>query len=210
MYAAKAFREERLPVLHEFIRQYSFASVISNGREGMRASHVPLILDSSRSPQGHLIGHVARANPQWRAFAECDEVLVIFQGPQAYISPNWYPSKQEHGKVVPTWNYLAVHAYGSVRVFEDPASLRGMLEALTDQHEAAQPAPWSVSDLPEGYIDDAMRSIVGFEVSLSRIEGIWKMSQNRSDADRLGAAAGLMQGGEVEVAELIRCPGEDE
>ena len=210
MYAAKSFRENRLPVLRDFIRENAFAAVVTNGADGMLASHVPLILDATHGTHGRLLGHVARANPQWRDLAEADEVLAIFQGPQAYISPTWYPSKQENGKVVPTWDYLAVHAYGPARVFEDAASLRELLETLTDQHEASQAAPWSVSDAPEDYVEDAMRAIVGFELSLSRIEGIWKMSQNRSREDRTGAAIGLRQSGEHEVADLIERLGGDE
>jgi len=210
MYAPKSFRENRLPVLHDFIRENAFASVVTNGADGMRASHVPLILDATHGTHGRLFGHVARANPQWRDLAEADEVLAIFQGPQAYISPTLYPSKKEHGKVVPTWDYLAVHAYGPARVFEDAASLRELLESLTDKHESAQNIPWKVSAAPDGYIEDAMRAIVGFELSLSRIEGIWKMSQNRSREDRAGAAAGLRQGGEHEVADLIERLGGDE
>lgn len=209
MYAAKSFREERLPVLHEFMRENSFATLVTTDKGGMRASHVPLILDETSGDTGRLVGHVARANPQWRDLADADEVLVIFQGPQAYISPGWYASKQEHGKVVPTWNYLAVHAYGKPRVFEDVASLREMLDALTTQHEASQTAPWKVSDAPEEYIEDAMRGIVGFELSLTRIEGTWKMSQNRSAADRAGAAEGLREGGDAAVADLVDSLGED-
>lgn len=208
MYAAKSFREERLPVLHDFMRQNGFAALVTAGNEGMRASHVPLILDTTAGSHVRLIGHVARANPQWRDLVDAEEVLVIFQGPQAYISPGWYASKQEHGKVVPTWNYLAVHAYGKPRVFEDTASLREMLEVLTRQHEAGQPVPWKVSDAPAGYIEDAMRAIVGFELSLTRIEGTWKMSQNRSTADRAGTAAGLRKGGDDVVADLVDSLGE--
>jgi transcriptional regulator len=193
MYAAKSFREDRLSVLHDFIVEHSFAAVVSQGSQGMLASHVPLILDRTRGPKGALRGHFARANSHWQSLADV-EVLSIFQGPHAYISPSWYASKKEHGRVVPTWDYLAVHAYGTARVFDDAKELRTLLEGLTDQNEANRPASWKVADAPDAYIEDAMRAIVGFELTLTRIEGIWKMSQNRPAADRAGAAAGLREG----------------
>lgn len=207
MYAPAPFREERLPVLHEFIRDHGFASLITSGPDGIQASHVPLILDQS----GALWGHLARANPQWRDLTAADEVLAIFQGPQAYISPSWYPAKQEHGRVVPTWDYLAVHAYGRPRVFEDAASLRSLLETLTDQHESKRPEPWKVSDAPAEYIEAAARAIVGFELTVTRIEGVWKMSQNRSRADQAGTVAGLMEGSAMdqEVAGWIERLGDE-
>lgn len=179
MYAPKSFRENRLPVLHDFIRENAFASVVTNGSDGMRASHVPLILDAAHGTHGRLFGHVARANPQWRDLAEAAEVP-------------------------------AVHAYGPAWVFEDAASLRELLESLTDKHESAQNIPWKASAAPDDYIEDAMRAIVGFELSLSRVEGVWKMSQNRSSEDRAGAAIGLRQGGEHEVADLIERLGGDQ
>ena len=209
MYAAKSFREDRLSVLHDFIVEHSFAAVVSQGPQGIEASHVPLILDRALEPKGSLRGHFARANSHWRSLAG-GEVLCIFQGPHAYITPTWYASKREHGRVVPTWDYLAVHAYGTARIFEDANELRTLLEALTDQHEANRPAPWKVGDAPGEYIEDAMRAIVGFELTLTRIEGIWKMSQNRPAADRAGAAAGLREGSPMDeqVAEWIERLGE--
>ena len=209
MYAAKSFREDRLSVLQDFIVENSFATVVSQGPQGIEASHVPLILDRTQGPKGMLRGHFARANAHWQALAD-GEVLCIFQGPHAYITPSWYASKREHGRVVPTWDYLAVHAYGVARVFDDAKELRTLLEALTSQHEANRPAPWKVTDAPAEYIEDAMRAIVGFELTLSRIEGIWKMSQNRPAADRAGAVAGLRAGSPLDeqVAEWIERLGE--
>jgi transcriptional regulator len=170
-----------------------------------------LILDAAASPSGVLYGHVARANPHWQSLSD-GEVLAIFQGPHAYISPAWYPSKREHGRVVPTWDYIAVHAQGHARVFDDAQSLRKLLDALTQQQESSRPTPWKVSDAPDDYIEDAMRAIVGFELTLTRIEGIWKVSQNRPAADRAGAATGLREGGPLdrEVADWIERLGEGE
>ena len=209
MYAASSFREDRLPVLHDFIRERPFAVLVSHGAAGLQASHVPLVLGSGESPFGVLHGHLARANPHWQSLADA-EVLAIFQGPHAYISPSWYPSKQEHGRVVPTWNYLAVHAHGRARVFDDAQSLRAILDSLTDQQEASRPAPWKVGDAPDDYIENAARGIVGFELTLTRVEGIWKASQNRPPDDRAGAAAGLRQGSPMdqEMAEWIERLGE--
>jgi transcriptional regulator len=209
MYAASSFREDRLPVLHNFIREHPFAVVVSQSAQGLQASHVPLILDEAQGPSGVLYGHVARANPHWQSLADA-EVLAIFQGPHAYISPSWYPSKQEHGRVVPTWNYLAVHAHGPARVFDDAQSLHTLLESLTDHQESRRSTPWRVGDAPDDYIENAMRAIVGFELTLARVEGIWKVSQNRPPADRAGAAAGLREGGPLdhEVAEWIERRGE--
>lgn len=204
MYAASSFREERLPVLQQFMRDHPFACLVSHGAHGIQASHVPLILDESQGSVGTLHGHVARANPHWQSLAD-GEVLAIFQGPHAYISPSWYASKKEHGRVVPTWNYLAVHARGQARVFDDAKSLRAILEALTDQQESKRAVPWKVSDAPDDYIENASRAIVGFELTLTRLEGIWKMSQNRPDPDRAGAVAGLRQGAATDrdVAEYV-------
>jgi transcriptional regulator len=209
MYAAKSFREDRLSVLHDFIVEHSFATVVSQGPKGIDASHVPLILDRTQGPHGVLRGHFARANPHWQALTG-GEVLSIFYGPHAYISPSWYASKEEHGRVVPTWDYLAVHAHGTARIFDDAQELRALLETLTDQHESSRPEPWRVTDAPDEYIEDAMRAIVGFELTLTRIEGIWKMSQNRPAADRAGAASGLRQGSAMdqEVADWIDRLGE--
>lgn len=209
MYAAKSFREDRLSVLQDFIVEQPFATVVSQAPRGLQASHVPLILDRTQGPNGVLRGHFARANSHWRSLAD-GEVLSIFHGPQAYITPSWYAAKKEHGRVVPTWDYLAVHAYGAARVFDDAKELRPLLEALTDQHEANRPAPWKVADAPDEYIDAAMQAIVGFELTLTRIEGIWKMSQNRPAADRAGAVEGLRSGSPMDrqVADWVERLGE--
>ncbi|HVV95189.1 MAG TPA: FMN-binding negative transcriptional regulator [Hyphomicrobiales bacterium] len=191
MYIPADFREERLPVLHDFIAANGFAPVVTQGAEGLEASHLPWLIDRAAGPFGTLRAHLARANRHWRRIADGADALVIFGGPNAYVSPSWYPSKAEHGRVVPTWNYIVVHVRGRARIVEDRAWLRDFLPALTARHEAGRPAPWAVSDAPADYVEDMMGAIVGIEVPITAIEGKWKLSQNRPVADRRGTAAGL-------------------
>lgn len=190
MYLPPAFREDRIEVLHTAIRELAFASLVTHGPDGLDASHIPLHLLPQPGPLGTLIGHVARANPQWRE-ARSLPALAIFLGPHAYVSPDWYPNKQATGADVPTWNYIAVHVHGTLERIDDPAAVRDMLERLTDQHEAARPRPWHVSDAPADTIDQQQRHIVGLRLTITRLEGKWKLSQNRNAADREGARAGL-------------------
>jgi transcriptional regulator len=167
----------------------------------------PYLLDDTASPFGTLRCHLSRANPQWRAFAAADEVLVVFTAADAYVSPSWYPSKRdEHGRVVPTWNYATVQARGHPRLVEDQAWLKAHVSALTDSQEAQQPQPWSVEDAPAGYIEAQLRGIVGVEIEILRIEGKVKASQNRPEADRIGVVEGLeaQGGGATEMARLMR------
>ncbi len=167
---------------------------------------MPLVLHSNVSERGTLRGHVAKANQFWKNFDASVEVLAIFQGPHHYISPTWYPSKKEHGKVVPTWNYAVVHAYGPVRVFEDADWLFEHLQALTSRHEADRDHPWAVTDAPDDYVARALRGIVGFEFPITRMEGKWKFSQNRAEKDREGVVQGLKIEGSpssIQVADLI-------
>jgi transcriptional regulator len=160
-----------------------------------RADHIPFLFDATKGPHGTLLAHVSRANPVWRHLGRS---LVVFHGPQAYVSPNWYASKADHGKVVPTWNYAVVHVHGTARAVEDRDELLALITRLTATHEQGQAHPWQVSDAPADYIDKLLRAIVGIEITVERIEGRWKMSQNRSEADRAGVAAGLQQiGSEV-------------
>lgn len=187
------FREERIDVLHGFIRKYNFASLVTMGSSGIIASHVPLILDASAGRHGTLRGHLSRANPQWRDLTEQVDALAIFSGPHHYISPSWYASTKEHGRVVPTWNYAAVHAYGRLRLYDDRQRLLRNVQDLTDTHEANFPQPWKVSDAPEEYIEGLLHAIVGIEMAIERIEGKWKVSQNRPRVDREGVAAALRQ-----------------
>jgi transcriptional regulator len=195
MYLPAQFREERVDVLHEAIRGTGLATLVTLGSEGLEASHVPMLLEPSPSPRGTLIGHVARANPQWRRLAAGTEALAIFLGPEAYVTPDWYATKRQTGKVVPTWNYVAVHAYGPLEVFDDVERLRALVTRLTERHEAGRPSPWAVSDAPEEYVRAMLDGIVGFALPIARLEGKWKMSQNRPAADRAGVVAGLTREG---------------
>jgi transcriptional regulator len=187
--------EDRLEVQHALINAHPFGVLVTLGEGGLVANHIPFILDGVAGPLGTLRGHVARANGQWRDFRRDVEALVIFQGPQSYITPSWYATKQETGKVVPTWNYAVVHAYGALRAIEDANWLRDQIEALTVMQEGGRTAPWAVSDAPGPFIDAMMKAIVGIEIGITRIEGKWKVSQNRPAADREGVAGGLRADG---------------
>lgn len=191
MYTPPHFKEDRIEVLHEAIRRTGLGILVSLGPDGLIASHVPMLLDAGRGPNGTLVGHLAKANAQGRHGDPAIPSLAIFQGVEAYITPNWYAAKQEHGKVVPTWNYVAVHAYGPLAFFDDKERLREVVTRLTDHHEAANERPWAVSDAPESFVEAHMKGIVGFELPIERIEGKWKMSQNRPAADKPGIVAGL-------------------
>ena len=198
MYIPPYFKEARIEVLHGLIRAQKLAAVVTSGPKGMIASHIPLVLDPNPAPFGTLRGHLARANPQWRDFSPDIPALVIFSGPQSYISPSWYASKQEHGRVVPTWNYAVVHAYGHLALFEDKERLRRNVEDLTRMNEASFPEPWQVDDAPAEYVDGLLAAIIGIEIPIDRLEGKWKMSQNRPAADRTGVVEGLRS-----VADLV-------
>ncbi len=193
MYQVAAFREERIDVMHALIRMHPLATLVTSADGVLEANHLPLLIDPSPAPYGTLRGHVARANPLWRQAHADREVLAIFQGPQAYVTPSWYPSKRETGEVVPTWNYAVVHAHGPMVVHDDRDWVRGLVSQLTAQQEAAQPQPWSINDAPAGYIERMLGAIVGIEIPLTRLEGKWKVSQNRREADRSGVMAGLAE-----------------
>ena len=186
MYLPKSFHIEDRPELQAFMRAYNFASLVTQHAGAPFASHLPFMLDGERGPHGTLLAHMARANPQWRDFAAGGEVLVMFQGPHAYISPAWYETHPS----VPTWNYAVVHAYGVARIVEDHATLHHMLEMLVDTHEAAFAQPWRM-ELPQDYLDKMMRAIVGFEIEITRLEGKLKLSQNRSEHDQQRVVAAL-------------------
>jgi transcriptional regulator len=207
MYLPKHFEEARVEVLHGLIRAHPFGALVTLAAHGLEANHVPFEIDPDPAPFGTLRGHVARANPVWREPARGADALVIFQGPQIYVSPSWYPSKQEGGKVVPTWNYVLVHAYGTLRAIDDAAWLRAFVEKLTDRHESARPDRWHVTDAPADYVDQMVGAIVGIEVPIARLVGKWKVSQNRPAADRAGVIAALeAEGGETAraMAALVR------
>lgn len=192
MYTPAAFAETDLERLFDFIEAHPLATLVSASPEGAPvATHLPLLLDREAGAHGMLTGHVARANDQHRQLASGRPALVIFTGADAYVTPAWYASKREHGRVVPTWNYVAVHAQVTPRVIEDPAWLRTHVEALTARHEVGRDVPWKVNDAPAAYVEAQLRGIVGVELAIGRLEGKWKMSQNRPDADIAGVVEGL-------------------
>ncbi len=203
MYQVAAFREERIDVMHALMRSHRLASLVTCIDGAIEANHLPLLIDPSPAPYGTLRGHVARANPLWRqcngSEAANREVLAIFQGPQAYVTPSWYPSKRETGEVVPTWNYAVVHAYGPLVVHDDRDWVRDLVSRLTVEQEAALPQPWGIQDAPAEYIDRMLKAIVGIEMPIVRLEGKWKVSQNRREADRAGVFAGYMESADPQV-----------
>jgi transcriptional regulator len=189
MYLPKHFEQLDRDALVALMRERPLATLVVAKADGPTADLIPLEYVADASPHGTLRGHVARANPMWKHVGA--QALAVFTGPEAYISPGWYPSKREHGKVVPTWNYTMVQARGTLRVHDDAPWLRALVGRLTDRHEAAQPQPWSVNDAPDDYVQQMLRAIVGIEIELVSLVGKWKVSQNRSAADREGVASGL-------------------
>jgi transcriptional regulator len=201
MYLPPAFAETRIPFLHDEIRAAGLATLVTLTEDGLIASHVPLLLSPEPAPLGTLIGHLARPNPQARG--AIGEALAIFPGPDGYITPSYYATKRETGKVVPTWNYTAIHAYGTLRFIDDRAALLDIVTRLTNRHESPRAAPWSVTDAPDDFVQGMLNGIIGFELTLTRIEGKWKMSQNRPEADRAGVVAGLREDGRPDLARQV-------
>ena len=191
MYIPRANQETRIPILHQLIRSQPLAALVTMSSGGLFASHLPMVLEEAGDAPGILRAHVSRANLQWRDLDSSVEALAIFSGPQHYISPTWYPGKLEDGKDVPTWNYVVVHAYGPLKVIEEKEWLMHHLEQLTNQSEAKAAAPWKVSDAPADFIHSLLNGIIGFELPIRRLEGKWKVSQNRSDRDKQGVIEGL-------------------
>ncbi|WP_207284980.1 MULTISPECIES: FMN-binding negative transcriptional regulator [unclassified Pseudomonas] len=207
MYNPSGFAIKDLHELQQQILDTRLAVVITHDEQGLQASHLPLLFSPDQGPNGTLYGHFARANPHWKALQNGAEALVIFAGADAYISPGFYPSKAEHGKVVPTWNYVAVHAYGTAEVFTDADRLLNLVSALTDRHEAGRAQPWTVAEAPADYIDGMLKAIVGFALPIQRLEGKRKLSQNRSTADIAGVREGLAASPDVHdqaLAHLMR------
>ena len=202
MYQPSAFREERLEVLHALIRAHPLATLITSGTDGLIANLAPFIVVND-GEKGMLRAHIAKANDQVNALRAGSETLVVFQGPEAYITPSWYASKKEHGRVVPTWNYVVVQVRGKPHVIDDAAWLRAQIGALTSSQEGRRSEPWSVSDAPEPFIDGQIQAIIGVEIPILTIEGKWKVSQNRSAADREGVSEGLKAAGNEEMARLV-------
>jgi transcriptional regulator len=204
MYIPPQFDEQRPDVLHRAMHDHPLAMVVTLSAGTLDANHLPLEFDAAAGPRGTLRGHVSRANPLWRDASREVETLAVFQGPQAYISPSWYASKADAGKVVPTWNYVVVHAHGRIRFMEDGDWLLAHLTRMTNRFEAGRAEPWHVTDAPADFIQGLLKGIVGFELEVTRLAGKWKMSQNRNDADRRGVVEGLTttEGGSA-VARLI-------
>lgn len=203
MYVPAAFAEERLSELVSFLKEHPFGLLITMGQSALDATPIPFFAEE-QGGRVILRGHVARANPVWREARTDVESLVVFQGPHAYVTPSWYATKQESGKVVPTWNYLVVQARGALRVHEDHAWLRAQIGALTRQQEAAEAAPWAVEDAPPDFIDKMLGGIVGLEIACSSLIGKWKLSQNRPEPDRVGVQRGLEGRGSDAASELAR------
>ena len=212
MYLPSLFEETRIEVLAGLIHEHPLATLITQNDAGLVANHIPIEFDPAPAPFGILRGHVARANPVWRETVAGSEVLLVFQGPSAYVTPAWYATKKQTGKVVPTWNYAVVHARGPLVVRDDPVWLRAFLEKLTDRHESGRTAPWKVGDAPEDFIRSQLRAIVGIEIPLTGLSGKWKMSQNRPPADREGVIRGLRERGgpsDAQIADGVRRGGRD-
>jgi transcriptional regulator len=206
MYIPKLHEETDLGVLHALMRAHPLGTWATQGDGEIIVNHVPFVLDPSRGPYGLLRCHVARANGAWQLFSKTVPSVVVFHGPNAYVSPSWYPSKQDDGRVVPTWNYTVVHAHGIPAIVEDQAQLIRHLTELTASHEENQAVPWQLADAPAAFIEQMSRHIVGIEIPISRIFGKWKVSQNRSSADRVGVVAGLRGNNDKpsrEIADLV-------
>ena len=204
MYLPRHFEESRVEVMRALIQEHPLGVLVTLGSNGLNANHIPIEVDPEPAPLGTLRGHVARANPVWRDHVADVEALVVFQGPAGYVTPSWYPTKRQTGKVVPTYNYAVVHAYGPLRIVEDAAWLRNLVGRLTDRFEATRSEPWQVTDAPAGYIDAQLRAIVGIEIPLTRLLGKWKVSQNKSAEDRAGVAEALLAGDHPDAAALAQ------
>ncbi|GAB3185213.1 FMN-binding negative transcriptional regulator [Hydrogenophaga aquatica] len=204
MYLPAHFAETRPEELHRVIREHPLGMLVTPGEAGMDADHIPFEFDPGAGAHGVLTAHVARANPLWQRCPTGTQVMVVFRGAQAYISPSWYPSKHEAHRQVPTWNYEAVHVHGTLTVRDDERFVRGLVARLTRRHEAAEPQPWKMGDAPPDYIDSMLRNIVGIEIAVTTMTGKSKLSQNKEERDRLGAADALAARGQGEMADLMR------
>jgi len=206
MYVPEHFKETRVDELHRLIEEHPFGTLVTHGPEGLDATHLPFELKPDAGEHGHLLAHVARANPVWQEVADGAEVLVMFDGGDAYISPNWYPSKHELHRQVPTWNYRVVHAHGRIRIRDDERFLRGLVARLTRVHEAGTgpERPWKMTDSPKEFIDRMLAAIVGIEVEITRLVGKWKLGQNKEPRDRANAARELDERGEQVISAAMR------
>lgn len=207
MYIPAHFAATQPDVLHHIMRTHPLGMLVNHGNAGLDADHIPFEFDAGKGPHGSLLAHVARANTLWQRCPTGTPVLVVFRGEEAYVSPNWYPSKHESHRQVPTWNYQVVHAHGTLTVHDDERYLRGLLARLTRKHEASEPKPWKMGDSAPEYIDSMLRNIVGIEVTITSLVGKVKLSQNREPRDRLGAAAVLESKGHDVIAHAMRAAG---
>lgn len=213
MYQPPHFQETRQEILHELVRSHPLGLLVSNGSEGPVANAIPFLLDAEAEPKGKLRAHLARANPQWRLLADSpvSPVLIVFQGADAYVTPSWYETKRETGKVVPTWNYAIVQVRGTVRVIEDADWIARQITDLTMAQEGSRETPWAVTDAPPAFIQSQIKGIVGLEIEITDISGKWKVSQNRPVADRVGVAEGLegevQNAGAPDMASMVRAWG---
>lgn len=203
MYVPAHFEESRTEVLHDLIKQHPFGMLVTHGASGLDVNHIPFELNSQHGELGMLTAHVARANPVWQDVSNGDEVLVVFRAGDAYISPNWYPSKHESHKQVPSWNYMVAHAYGSITIRDDERFVRGMVGRLTRTHEAAQPKPWKMGDSPKEFIDAMLKAIVGMEIEITRIVGKSKLSQNKEARDIRSAGETLKAQGNHSIGDAM-------
>ena len=204
MYLPAHFAEPRLDELHRLIQAHPLGTLVSHGADGLDANHLPFLLDAQAGEAGTLLAHVARANPLWETLTDGAPVLAIFHGPQGYISPSWYPGKQDTPRRVPTWNYEVVHAHGTLHVHEDEKFLRRVLALLTRTHEAAEPHPWKMGDAPAGYLAEQLQRIVGIELRITRLVGKRKLNQHHELRDREGAIQALDARGQSPLAQAMR------
>lgn len=202
MFTPKQFIQSDIEALHKLMTTNPLGSLVTMDQDGLTANHIPFELSKEPGPFGTLFGHVARANPVWKETSGEKEALVIFQGADSYISPSWYPSKQKHGKVVPTWNYVVVHAHGSIQTIGDREWLRSHVQRLSDREESHFEQPWSIDDAPADYIEKMLGAIVGIRIEISRLEGKWKVSQNRPAEDREGVTRVLLQQDSTQAREM--------
>jgi transcriptional regulator len=203
MYIPEHFQAGSDKELHALIAAHPLGALVTRGPDGFDANHIPFELDAEQGPCGTLLAHVARANPVWREVKDGDEVLVIFRAEQGYISPNWYPTKHETHRSVPTWNYSVVHAHGRIAIRDDERYVRTVVARLTHRHEATQPQPWKMSDAPKDYLDQMVKAIVGVEVEITRLTGKFKLSQNRAARDIAGVIGGLGERGDQALARAV-------
>jgi len=204
MYIPEQYAEPRTDELHRIVSEHPLGILVTHSAAGLEANHLPFLLDTTQGDRGVLLAHVARANPLWRDVADETRVMVIFRGVQGYISPNWYPSKHETHRRVPTWNYEVVHAHGTLKVRDDEKFVRGVVARLTREHESSQPQPWKMADAPPDYLAEALANIVGIEIQISRLEGKRKLNQHHEARDREGAIRGLEDGGNGALARAMR------